>query len=103
MNQFRFAVLVSVLCVSQLAGASRGPILIGTYTGKGSEGIYTALFDSKTGKLGKPVLAAKTDSPSFVIRDAKGRRAYAANESSGAVTAFSVDRRTGALKELNHQ
>lgn len=38
---------------------------IGTYTGSGSEGIYSSLLNLETGELTEPKLSAKTDNPSF--------------------------------------
>src|SRR5438105_9690400 len=41
-------------------------IFVGTYTGKNSKGIYRVEFDTDTGKLGKPEVAAEVTSPSFL-------------------------------------
>jgi len=81
---------------------------IGTYTGGKSQGIYVCRFDASTGALGEPELAAAIQSPSFLALGPQGRFLYAVNEignfagtSSGAVSAFSVDSRTGKLTLLN--
>lgn len=78
--------------------------LVGTYTGKtGSKGIYAFDFDSSVGVLTPKGLAAETTSPSWVAIHPNGKFAYAANENSkeSAVTAFSIDSKTGKLTQLN--
>ncbi len=42
-------------------------IFIGTYTGSGSDGIYSTFLNAKTGELKAPTLVAKTANPSFLI------------------------------------
>jgi 6-phosphogluconolactonase len=82
-------------------------VYVGTYTGQGSEGIYAYRFDPATGEAVPLGLAAKTDRPSFLAADPKGRFLYAANEletfggqPSGAVSVFAIDRTTGRLDLL---
>jgi 6-phosphogluconolactonase len=41
-------------------------VYFGTYTGAKSKGIYVSKFDTATGKLTEPELAAETKSPSFL-------------------------------------
>lgn len=87
-------------------------VYIGTYTrGKSkSKGIYRCEFDTATGKLSEPVLAAETANPSFLAIHPSKRYLYAVGEmpefegkSSGAVTAFSLDPASGELKQLNQK
>jgi len=86
-------------------------VYIGTYTEKtASKGIYAFRFDDGTGALTPVGLVAETPSPSFLTASANGRYVYAVNElqtfggeSSGSVTAFSVDSATAKLTELNVQ
>jgi 6-phosphogluconolactonase len=66
------------LCVLLLAAGLRGAappqrLYLGTYTGRDSEGIYTATFDPATGSIGPVELAAKIDHPSFLAVDSSGR------------------------------
>ena len=68
-------------------------IFIGTYTSEDSRGIYRCYFDTESGELSAPELAAETENPSYLCVDAAGAFLYAANEmggDSGAVSAFSV-------------
>jgi len=83
-------------------------VYVGTYTKTKSEGIYVYRFDSRTGKLVPLGLAAKTGDPSFLAMAPHGRFLYAVNETNnfqggntGAVSAFSVDQKTGKLTLLN--
>src|SRR5947209_6563666 len=85
-------------------------VYIGTYTGEKSKGIYLAHFDRKTGQLTEPELAAETKNPSFLAIHPNHRFLYAVGEfdsfqgkAGGAVSAFSIDSKTGKLTLLNQQ
>jgi 6-phosphogluconolactonase len=85
-------------------------VYLGTYTGGKSKGIYVSHFDSVTGKLGAPELAAESVSPSFLVIHPNQRFLYAANETgefagkkSGAVSAFAIDSHSGKLTPVNQQ
>jgi 6-phosphogluconolactonase len=95
-------------------GGSEAPkklrLYVGTYTGPRSKGIYSLDFDPATGKLSGRALAAATANPSFLAIHPTGRFLYAVNEISdlggkktGAVAAFAVDQKTGALTLLNRR
>jgi len=99
-----------LLSMTAAAGPAGVRFFIGTYTRKGTEGIYTTVLDPATGRLSKPVLAAKARHPSFVAIHPSKRFLYAVGEGArpstgggkGAV-AFSVDPESGKLTELNQQ
>jgi 6-phosphogluconolactonase len=82
---------------------------IGTYTEKTkSKGIYAFRFEDTSGKLSPIGVAAETSNPSFLAVHPNGKYLYAVNETgkfggeeSGAVSAFSIDRKTGKLTLLN--
>ena len=83
-------------------------VYIGTYTGKdGSKGIYRFDLDPATGKLTNKALAAESPSPSYLAFHPDGRFLYSVNEvpgqKSGAVSAFAIDPKTGALAFLNQE
>ncbi|MBE0539927.1 MAG: lactonase family protein [Verrucomicrobia bacterium] len=85
-------------------------VYFGTYTGTKSQGIYVSRFDARTGQLSAPELAAETRNPSFLAVHPNRRQLYAVGEISdfagkrtGAVSAFVIEPRTGALKLLNQQ
>jgi 6-phosphogluconolactonase len=82
-------------------------VYIGTDTDKGvSKGIYQTHFDTITGKLASPVLAAPTARPSFLAITPVGqgqRRLYAVNainDPAAMVTTFAIDQKTGALHQI---
>jgi 6-phosphogluconolactonase len=85
-------------------------VYIGTYTGKGSEGIYRFDFDPTTGKLSNRKLAGKASQPSFLAIHPNHRFLYAVAEigdfggkKSGGVSAFAIDPPTGDLTPLNQE
>lgn len=97
-------------CLPPRARAGEYLVFFGTYTGAKSKGIYASRFDSDTGKLAAPVLAAETPNPSFLAIDSRNRFLYAVNEignyagkPAGSVSAFGLDSRTGRLTYLNSQ
>ena len=81
-------------------------VYVGTYTGKGSEGIYVYRLDPSTGALTSVSKTAGLENPSFLAIDPKGRCIYAVRESGrqgGAVVALSRNSTTGELTILNEQ
>jgi len=84
-------------------------VYVGTYTKKTeSKGIYAYLFDPGIGKLSPLGVAAESEDPSFLAVHPSGKYLYAVNEidhfgaqRSGAVSAFSIDHKTGKLTLLN--
>lgn len=85
-------------------------VFVGTSTGGKSKGIYRFTLDPATGQAGQPELAAESANPTFVAIHPSGRSLYAVNaidsfqgEKTGAVSAFSLDTKSGALALLNQQ
>jgi 6-phosphogluconolactonase len=85
-------------------------VYVGTYTGKGSKGIYRFDFDLATGKLSGRELAGEAVNPSFLAIHPGHRFLYAVDEianfggkKTGAVTAFALDPQSGKLTRLNQQ
>jgi 6-phosphogluconolactonase len=83
-------------------------LFVGTYTEKGSKGIYAYRFDAASSELTPLGVAAETANPSFLAIDPSRRFLYAVNEvqkykgaSSGSVSAFAINRQTGKLSLLN--
>jgi 6-phosphogluconolactonase len=82
---------------------------VGTYTSKtASKGIYAFRFDAEKGQLTPIGVAAETTDPSFLAVHPNGKYLYAVNEignfnggASGAVSAFAINAKTGALTFLN--
>lgn len=97
---------VAALALSSVAVADESWVYFGTYTAKdASKGIYRSKFDSATGKLTAPEVAAELASPSFVTVHPNKKFLYAVGEGGGKdggpVVAYSIDGKTGALTKLN--
>ena len=75
-----------------------------------SKGIYVSRFDSATGKLTTPELAAEIENPTFLTVAPNERFLYAVVEvdkigdkNTGGVKAYAVNAKTGKLTALNQQ
>ncbi len=104
---FSIALLLSCVFASF---AGEHFVNFGHNTGAQSKGIYVSRFDSSTGKLSEPELAAETKNPSFLAMNPTGKFLYAVGEVNdmqgkrgGAVNAFAIDGKTGKLTALNQQ
>lgn len=79
-------------------------VYFGTDTIKGaSKGIYLAHFDSLTGQLSPPLLAATTARPSYMAITPARKHLYAVNainDPAATVSGFAIDERTGFLREI---
>jgi 6-phosphogluconolactonase len=106
------SLLSSTLIAATTMSAASQLIFIGTYTPKesASRGIYSVRFDTTTGALSEPVLAAETPNPTFLSLNPNGRILYALGDSTpltgtpgGAAAAFTIDPAGGKLVLLNAQ
>ena len=100
-----FLLLIFQIFISCNSNNYNYRVFVGTYTGNGSEGIYSFKFNPTTGDVRKVELAAVTDNPSFIAIDPKGQFLYTVNEidnfnndSTGAVSVFQIDHQSGKLK-----
>lgn len=108
MKNFKRSFLVSLFFLSVLHSSAQEHFLfVGTYTQKGSKGIYVYRFNSESGEA---ALLANTDSvvnPSYLAIAPGGKFIYAVNETGGdkpgMVSAFSFDRKTAKLSLINQQ
>jgi 6-phosphogluconolactonase len=101
------------LSFAHMLGAKRaGELLlyVGTYTTGKSEGIYLYRLNLSSGELKHVATTRGVVNPSFLALAPSRRYLYAVNEvqefagkRSGAVSAFAVDQKTGALRLLNQQ
>lgn len=100
---------LAVVLVATLASASNFPYLVyvGTYTDKGSKGIYAFRFDPGSGKSQAIGLVAETRNPSFLAVGHNSTFLYAVNEvddfsanKTGAVSALAIDRETAKLTQI---
>lgn len=102
--------LIMIGAVFAKETASNYLLYVGTYTNTkaASKGIYVYRYNASSGELTSLGVAAETPNPSYLDVDPTHKFLYAVNElqqyqgeKSGAVTAFSIDRRTGKLTKLN--
>ncbi|WP_454824879.1 lactonase family protein [Paraburkholderia xenovorans] len=111
-----FVLMVSIVASHAFAQDS-GPVpadgvydmLVGTYTGGRSEGLYVYRFDTKTGEATR-VSVAQTVNPSYLVVSRDRRFVYAVNElpgdngpatQRGGISAFRFDAASGQLTFLN--
>ena len=70
-------------------------------------GISTYIFDDDTGRAEPTSVMEDIDNPTFLAVDAKGETLYATSEMSawedGIVSAFRIDRSTGALSLIGSE
>ena len=92
------------------ASARELNVYIGTYTSGRSEGIYIYRMNLSSGELKYFSTVKGVANPSFLAIDRSRRYLYAVNEVAefagkpgGAVSAFSIDQKTGDLRFLNQQ
>jgi 6-phosphogluconolactonase len=102
-------VLYFVLSVQHLH-AQREILYAGTFSVRGSEGIYVFNFDRKLKKLEQIQTVSTPESPSFIALHPTGRFLYSVNRgnsqaltNSGSISAFSIDPSNGKLSPLNEQ
>ena len=91
-------------------------VYVGTYTGAKGKGIYVFRLQTENLEVSQNItlvplgIAAETPNPSFFEIDLKRRRLFTVNEldefegkPGGAVSAFSIDPKTGLLTLLNRR
>jgi 6-phosphogluconolactonase len=86
-------------------------LYVGTYTERTqSEGIYLLRMDRNSGELRRVGSVSAGANPSFLVIHPNGRVLYAVNEleqyqgkPTGAVSAFAIERASGALTRLDEQ
>ena len=107
-----FSLLVAaIIALGSLAqkNSNEHYLLVGTYTNGKSEGLYTYKFNSMTGEFGYVNVAKNCKNPSYLAVSPNEKYVYAVNETSsksgfgGNVTAFSFNKQTGSLSEVNKQ
>ena len=85
-------IFITVLLLQMGTSAQNANLLVGTYTQKGSKGIYVLNFDTATGNA---IVLSHTDSctnPSFLTISKDKKFVYAVNETNqGAVSAFALN------------
>ncbi|MEI9956608.1 MAG: beta-propeller fold lactonase family protein [Ferruginibacter sp.] len=101
---------VFLLCTFSAVAQKQNYLLIGTYTGGKSEGIYVYKFNTATAE-NSFVSATKSSNPSFLAVSPNKKNVYAVNENAdstrfvvgGNISSFSFNNTTGTLTEINKQ
>ena len=96
--------MVSGLQAQSNSSADR--LYVGTYSVRGSEGIYIVQLDRKTGALSIAGTAQNKENPSFLALHPSKKYLYAVNEANGGkagVSSYAIDKATGTLTLLNQQ
>ncbi len=79
---------------------------VGTYSIRGSEGVYAFSFDRETGTMQQVQSVSNTKSPSFLALHPSGKYLYSVNEGAdkiGGVSSYAVEKKTGKLTYMNEQ
>jgi 6-phosphogluconolactonase len=102
----KFASFVPVIAFLAVSAAGRVAaadelVFFGTLGTGAGKGFSVGHFDTETGVLTKPTLAIPADSPSSFVISRDGKYLYSTNHTSGNVSAFALDAKTGALQLLN--
>lgn len=101
-----FAFVLLVVAFSAQAQATKEIMYVGTYSVRGSKGIYVFEFNRKAGTLQPVQSDLNGKSPSFLALHPSGNYLYSVNEGAsraGGVSAYTVDKSTGKITFLNNQ
>jgi 6-phosphogluconolactonase len=112
MLAMKFKILLATLGVALGASsalAASVPLLVGTYTGGESKGIYLYNFDEQTGQIDpKPLQVSLADNPSWLTLSPDRHFLYAVGENGkgtpdtvGRVAAYAMDPASGRLRLIN--
>jgi 6-phosphogluconolactonase len=99
-----------IVTISGHAQTSKEIVYVGTFSVRGSEGIYVYDFERSTGAF-RLIQAMRTlESPTFLTVHPSGKFLYSVNrgrvsshKNSGSVSAYSIDKESGKLTLLNHK
>ena len=98
----KLAALLLLTTLSSAAMSKTSHVYIATQNPE-KMGITLAEFDSATGTLTAPAMAIETRDPAHFTLSADGRHLYMCNTGTpGGVSAFAVDRKSGALTFQNY-
>lgn len=103
----RITILSLLLSISIGATAQNFYLFIGTYTNKGSKGIYVYRFNAATGTAQWVSNTDSASNPSYLAIAPNNKYIYAVNEThgdnGGNVSAYTFDNTTGKLTFINQQ
>jgi 6-phosphogluconolactonase len=86
-----FGILICLFLLQPISKAQSANLLVGTYTQKGSKGIYVFHFDTATGKAVELSHTDSSSNPEFLTITKDKQFVYAVNETKdGMVSAFAL-------------
>ena len=102
MKIFKLILTIGLIIVSTISKAQHLNLLVGTYTQKGSNGIYLYQLDTTTGQLKAISHTEKVSNPSFLAISKDKQFVYAVNEDEeGGISAFAFNTTKNKLQFLN--
>lgn len=104
-NKIRLLFLFAGIIISFSAQAQDFYLLIGSFTGKGSKGIYVYDFNASTGNTKWISNTDSATNPSFITISGSGKYVYSVNKANGTnegwVSSYSFNQLNGKLHFLN--
>ena len=98
------------ICAYSEAQTKKEILYVGTFSVRGSQGIYAYTFDRAKQKLTLLQTVPSLESPTFLAIHPTKQYLYAVNrgksnvaDQGGSVSAYGIDRATGRLSGMNHQ
>ncbi|HTE33475.1 MAG TPA: lactonase family protein [Chryseolinea sp.] len=105
-----FTLFIALSAYNADAQSKKEILYAGTYSVRGSEGIYVYQFDRAKRTLKKIQTVPSLESPTYLTLSPSGKFLYAVNrgkanisDNGGSVSAYAIDRKTGFLSGLNHR
>ncbi|SHG20610.1 6-phosphogluconolactonase [Fodinibius roseus] len=90
--------------------ASKEILYVGTFAGRGGEGLYVYEFERETGGLDQLQTVSDREAPDFQALHPEGTylysvsdEAFAEDSDHGTISAYRIDRETGRLSLINEQ
>jgi 6-phosphogluconolactonase len=104
MSRARALLTLTLLASVPIMANSESLLLyLGTQNAPDSMGLASSRFDTEAGTLSTPSLAGSTRDPAFFAIHPDRKHLYICNTGTpGGISAFGIDRDSGALKPLNH-
>jgi 6-phosphogluconolactonase len=110
MQKTLLLLFLSLVIISLRAQSSKEIVYVGTFSVRGSEGIYVYTFERSSGMLQLIQTVNTLESPTFLALHPSGKFLYSVNrgvvpgqKNSGSVSAYSIDQGSGKLTLLNHK
>lgn len=97
------ALAILTACSTKKEASVPFEILVGTYTGSGSQGVYRVMMDPVTGRLTGGDLVANTPNPSYLAVSKNGQFVYAVDESDTGYVASFKREKDGQLSKTSMQ